>query len=168
MKRFFCALLFTTFVYTFYKNLFMYSTIQSLHSYWAYLVLLILILATVNALIKFFGKKEYEAKDFRISLFTLIVSHIQLLIGLILYFVSPRLSLFIELGMGEIMKDSVNRLYLVEHPLVNIIAVTLITIGYSKHKKKLTSTPKFKTIAVFYTIALVLFLSRIPWSTWLG
>ena len=89
-----------------------------------------------------------------------------LLIGLLLYFVSPRLSLFSELGMGEVMKDSVNRLYLIEHPLINILAIALITIGYSKHKKKLTSTPKFKTIAIFYTLALVLFLSRIPWNTW--
>lgn len=64
------------------------------------------------------------------------------------------------------MKDEVNRLYLVEHPLINIIAVVLITIGYSKHKKKLTSTPKFKIIALFYTIALILFLSRIPWDVW--
>jgi len=85
-----------------------------------------------------------------------------------LYFVSPRLQLFSESGMGDIMKDSVNRLYLVEHPIINIIAVALITIGYSKHKKKLTSSTKLKTIAIFYTIALVLFLSRIPWSTWLG
>lgn len=146
----------------------MYNTIQTLHSYWAYIVLLILILATLNALYKTFADKEYEAKDFRISLFTLIVSHIQLLIGLVLYFVSPRLSLFSESGMGEIMKDSVNRLYLVEHPLINIIAVALITIGYSKHKKKLTSPSKLKIIAIFYTIALVLFLSRIPWSTWMG
>jgi hypothetical protein len=144
----------------------MYNTIQTLHSYWAYLVLFILILATFNALIKFFGKKEFHAKDFRITLFTLIVSHIQLLLGLVLYFVSPRLSFFSELGMGEVMKDSVNRLYLIEHPLINIIAVALITIGYSKSKKKLTSTSKFKVIAIFYTIALVLFLSRIPWNTW--
>lgn len=146
----------------------MYETILSVHSYWAYIVLIILIIAAVNALIKTFGDKEYEAKDFRISLFTLIVSHIQLLIGLILYFVSPRLQLFSELGMGGVMKDSINRLYLVEHPLINIIAVALITIGYSKHKKKLTSNAKLKTIAIFYTIALVLFLSRIPWNTWIG
>lgn len=146
----------------------MYNTVQTLHSYWAYVVLLVLLLATLNALYKTFADKEYEAKDFRISLFTLIVSHIQLLIGLILYFVSPRLSLFSESGMGEIMKDSVNRLYLVEHPLINIIAVALITIGYSKHKKKLTSPSKLKIIAIFYTIALVLFLSRIPWSTWMS
>lgn len=146
----------------------MYETILTLHSYWAYLVLLILILATGNALFKSFSGKEYSAKDFRISLFALIVSHIQLLIGLLLYFVSPRLQLFSELGMGGVMKDAVNRLYLVEHPTINILAVALITIGYSKHKKKLTSKPKLKIIAIFYTIALLLFLSRIPWSTWLG
>lgn len=144
----------------------MYNTVKLLHSYWAYLVLLILIFATLNSLVKFFGKKEFHAKDFRLTLFTLIVSHIQLLIGIVLYFVSPRFSLFNEMGMGEIMKDSVNRLYLIEHPLINIIAVTLITIGYSKHKKKLTSISKFKTIAIFYSFALVLFLSRIPWNTW--
>jgi hypothetical protein len=144
----------------------MYSTVKVIHSYWAYLVLIILVIATVNALIKTFSGKEYEAKDFRISLFTLIVSHIQLLIGLVLYFVSPRFDLFSELGMGGVMKDAVNRLYLVEHPLINIIAVALITIGYSKHKKKLTSKSKLKLIAIFYTIALVLFLSRIPWAVW--
>lgn len=146
----------------------MYDIVKTLHSYWAYLVLLVLILATVNAIIKTVGDKEYEANDFRRSLFTLIVSHIQLLIGLVLYFVSPRLQMFSELGMGGVMKDAVNRLYLVEHPFVNILAVALITIGYSKHKKKLTSNAKLKTIAIFYSIALVLFLSRIPWSTWLG
>jgi hypothetical protein len=146
----------------------MYEIVKTLHSYWAYLVLIVLILATVNAIIKTFGDKEYEANDFRRSLFTLIVSHIQLLIGLVLYFVSPRLQIFSELGMGGVMKDAVNRLYLVEHPFINIVAVALITIGYSKHKKKLTSNAKLKTIAIFYSIALVLFLSRIPWSAWLG
>ncbi|MBC3758285.1 hypothetical protein H7U19_07710 [Hyunsoonleella sp. SJ7] len=144
----------------------MYETIQVLHSYWAYIVLIVLIIAVFNAIIKSVGGKEYEAKDFRISLFTLIVSHIQLLIGIILYFVAPWIKSFGELGMGGVMKDSLLRLYLVEHPLVNIIAVALITIGYSKHKKKLTSAPKLKTIASFYTIALLLFLSRIPWDAW--
>lgn len=144
----------------------MYDTVKILHSYWAYLVLLVLALATINALVKFFGKKEFHAKDFRISLFTLIVSHIQLLLGLLLYFVSPRLQLWSDSGMGGVMKDSISRLYLVEHPLINIIAVALITVGFSKHKKKLTSTPKFKVLAIFYTIALVLYLSRIPWDIW--
>jgi hypothetical protein len=140
--------------------------IKMLHSYWAYLVLLILLIAVLNALLGYFGKKEYNAKAFRISLFALIVSHIQLLLGLLLYFTSTRFEFWRELGMGGVMKDAVQRLYLVEHPLINIIAVALITIGYSKHKKKLTSAPKFKIITIFYGIALVLFLSRIPWNVW--
>lgn len=145
----------------------MYNMVKMLHSSWAYLVLLVLVIAVVNSIIKKVGKKEYGPRDFRIALFALIVSHIQLLLGFILYFVSPRFSLFSESGMGEIMKNSVDRLYLVEHPLVNIIAIVLITIGYSKHKKKLISDAKFKTLSVFYTLALILFLSRIPWNTWI-
>ncbi len=145
----------------------MYNTVLTIHSYWAYVVLIVLSIAVINAIYKSVSGKEYEAKDFRISLFTLIVSHIQLLIGFVLYFVSPRFDLWGELG-GEVMSNSLARLYLVEHPLVNIIAVALITIGYSKHKKKLTSQSKLKIIAIFYTIALALFLSRIPWSTWMA
>jgi hypothetical protein len=69
-------------------------------------------------------------------------------------------------GMGAVMKDSALRLNAVEHPMMMILMVVFITIGYSKHKKKLVSTPKFKMLAIFYTIALILMLSRIPWSQW--
>jgi hypothetical protein len=136
--------------------------IKTIHSYWAYLVLLVLLLAVIKSIVGFFGKKDYDAKAFRVSLFTLIVSHIQLLIGLLLYFTSE----WSDLGIGEVMKNASIRLYLVEHPTINILAVALITIGYSKHKKKLISGPKYKTIAIFYTIALILILSRIPWDVW--
>lgn|SRR5690606_6961112 len=145
----------------------MYTTIQFLHSYWAYLVLLIIVLATINALAGFFSKKEYSHKDFRISLFALIVTHIQFLIGLVLYFVSPLgLQNISNVGMGEVMKNSTFRLYAVEHPMVMLLTVIFITIGYSKHKKQLLSNGKFKTLAIFYTIALILMLSRIPWNQW--
>ena len=139
--------------------------IKMLHSYWAYLVVIMLIAAVINALIGYAGKKEYGAKDFRVSLFTLIVSHIQLLLGLILYFTSPMFNMWNSMG-SEVMKNAGVRLYLVEHPLINILAIVLITIGYSKHKKKLTSTPKFKMIFIFYALALVCLLSRIPWDVW--
>ena len=144
----------------------MYTTVQFIHSYWAYLVLIMLIITSGKALIGFFSKKEYGATDFRLALFTLIVSHIQLLIGIVLYFLAPYFQAFGEVGMGGVMKDATLRLYLVEHPLIMIIAIALITIGYSKHKKKLTSKPKFKLLSIFYTLALVLVLSRIPWSAW--
>ena len=145
----------------------MYETIKILHSYWAYLVLLILVLATFNALIKFFADKEFHAKDFRISLFALIVSHIQLLLGLILFFAAEYITQIKETGMSTIMKNDLLRSNIVEHPLTMIIALVLITMGYSKHKKKLTSKSKFKMLAIFYTLALILVLAKIPWNTWL-
>ena len=140
--------------------------IKTVHSYWAYLVLIVLIFAVIKALSGVITKKEYDPKTFRVALFALIVSHIQLLIGLVLYFTSRRFLLWSELGVGEVMKTAIHRLYLVEHPTINILAVALITIGYSKHKRKLLPASKHKTMAIFYTIALVLILSRIPWEVW--
>jgi hypothetical protein len=67
----------------------------------------------------------------------------------------------------KIMKNSELRQLLVEHPITNIIAIVLITIGWSKHKKQTDATAKFKTFAVFYGLGLLLILSRIPWSLWL-
>ncbi|MDG5490905.1 hypothetical protein [Psychroserpens sp. SPM9] len=145
----------------------MYDVVKMLHSYWAYLALLMIVIASLNALFKFFGNKEFQAVDFRISLFTLIVMHIQLLIGFVLYFTSP--FGFKNLNANGVSGlDSLSRLLAVDHPFVGILAVTLITIGYSKHKKKLTSKPKFKMLAIFYTLGLVLVLSRIPWSNWMS
>ncbi len=145
----------------------MYEAIQIVHSYWAYLVVLVVTLATINALIGFFTKREYAPKDFRISLFALIVSHIQLLIGIVIFFVSPLVVWFSGThSMGEIMKNATLRLYNVEHPMVMILTIVFITMGYSKHKKKLTSTPKFKILTIFYTIGWIFMLSRIPWANW--
>jgi len=139
-----------------------------IHSYWAYLAVLLLIIAFVNAIIGLTQNKEFKEKDLRISLFTLIVMHIQLLIGLGWYFMSPAYKALKTSGMGATMKDGATRLLAVEHPLMMIIAIAFITIGWSKHKKKSTDNGKFKTIAIFYGLALLFVLSRIPWTQWLN
>lgn len=145
----------------------MYSTIQTIHSYWAYLVLFIVLIATINAIAGSVSRKNFLPKDSKLSLYALIATHIQFLIGIILYFVSPfGLDNIKNSGMGTVMKDSLFRLYAVEHPLVMLLAVIFITIGYSSHKKKELATGKFKAITVFYLIALVLMLSRIPYAQW--
>ncbi|UGU17744.1 hypothetical protein LS482_07660 [Sinomicrobium kalidii] len=142
--------------------------IQTLHSYWAYLTLLMLIIAVVNAITGYFSSKPFiMGKDLRISLFALIFTHIQLLLGIILYFVSERFSLWSELGAGGVMKNDLARLLLVEHPFTNILAIILITIGWSKHKKVDSAKGKFGKIAFFYTLGLILLLSRIPWGQWM-
>ena len=131
------------------------------HSYWAYLVVLVLVAAVLNSLMGMVNKKSFESKDLRLSLFTLIFSHIQLLIGFIVYFAQGWPN-----NIGSMMGDSAGRLLALEHPLTMMIAIVLITIGWSKHKKKDTDTAKFKTIFTFYAIALFLVLLRIPWANW--
>ena len=139
----------------------MYDFIQKFHSGWAYTALLVLVVAVVNSFIGMSSKKEFTSKDRKIALFALIAIHMQLLVGIILYFVSP-------LGLASFgqMSDKALRLTSLEHPLINIIAIILITIGWSKHKKSLTSESKFKTFSIFYGLGLLLILSRIPWNMW--
>jgi hypothetical protein len=143
-----------------------YQWIQVLHSYMAYVALAVLFLAVSNAITGLMGKRIFNmGKDLRLSLFALILCHIQLLIGLILYFISPSgFSALQEFGMGGL--TSAGRLLAVEHPFVNILAIIFITVGWSRHKKFVEGDKKFKSIAIFYGIGLLLILSRIPWSQW--
>jgi NADH:ubiquinone oxidoreductase subunit 2 (subunit N) len=139
----------------------MYTFIQKFHSGWAYLALLLLVIVVVNSFAGISSKREFMPKDRKIALFGLIATHIQLVVGLILYFVSP-------LGKAALgnMEDAATRLTSLEHPLINLIAIVLITIGWSKHKRAATSEAKFKSIAIFYGLGLILILSRIPWKLW--
>ena len=139
----------------------MYEILQKAHSGWAYLVLIALFVAVFNAILGMSSRKEFTAKDRRISLLGLVASHIQLVFGLILYFISPLGSA----SFGQ-MSDSALRLTSLEHPLINVLAIVLITIGWSKHKKGEEDHAKFKAITIFYGLGLVLILSRIPWTLW--
>ncbi len=144
------------------------EVIKNLHSYLAYVVLAVLIFAVFNALTGWLGKRDFTMhKDLRISLFALILSHIQLLVGLIVFFVSSSgLKAIQTLGMGGLNAPA--RLLAVEHPFTNIIALALITIGWSRHKRFMESDKKFRTISIFYGLGLLLILSPIPWGQWLN
>jgi hypothetical protein len=141
--------------------------LKFIHSYFAYLVITLLVVSTIRFLVRYVLSKDYTPTDFRLALITFIVSHTQLLIGLFLYFISDKFSLWYELSFNEIINSPINRLYLIEHPIVNIIAIVFITRGYSLHKKRRVSNSKFKAIGFNYLLGLVLLLSRIPWHNWI-
>lgn len=145
----------------------MYKGVLDLHSYWAFAVLALLVLAILNAFAGLSAKRAFLPKDRQISMLALIFTHVQFVIGLILLFVSPYMETAKQLGMGGIMKNAEIRKMVIEHPVINLIAIILITIGWSTHKRTEDSTSKFKKIGIFYAIGLVLLLSRIPWSQWL-
>ena len=61
------------------------------------------------------------------------------------------------------MKEPSIRFFTVEHTLVMLIAIILLTIGSAKAKKASSDEKKFKTIVWMFTIALILVLASIPW-----
>lgn len=142
----------------------MYTGLLHAHSGLAYLLLAAMIFALVYTLIGFMGNKPFTEGNRKVAMIGLIATHIQVVIGLVLYFVSPYgLSNF----SGANMKDGAARLLMLEHPLTMIIAAVLVTVGYSQAKRLTDSNARYKKILIFFTLGFILILSRIPWSNWL-
>ena len=144
----------------------MYTGLQHTHSGLAYLALLALVLVIIWALVGALSGREFQEKDRKIALIAFILCHIQLLVGLILYFVSP-LGYSLLAGGGA-MADATARLTALEHPLINILAILLVSVGFIRAKKLESSISKFRSIYMMYAVGLILILSRIPWTSWLG
>ena len=144
----------------------MYTGLQHTHSGLAYLALLALVLVIIWALVGALSGREFQEKDRKIALIAFILSHVQLLVGLILYFVSPLG--YSLLSSGGAMADATARLTALEHPLINILAIVLVSLGFIRAKKLESSKAKFRSIYMMYAVGLLLILSRIPWASWLG
>jgi|SRR5574338_132652 hypothetical protein len=139
----------------------MYTGIKHFHSGLAYLLLAGLVIAIVYAIAS--RKNRFTPGSRKIALLGLISAHLQFLLGIVLYFLSP---LGASNLSGDAMKEKASRLYIVEHPLMMLIAVVLITIGYSRIKRLGSDSKKYNSIIVFYGIGLLLMLSVIPWKAW--
>ncbi|MBS1527021.1 MAG: cytochrome B [Bacteroidetes bacterium] len=136
-----------------------YLFFKYLHSGLRYIVLLLLLLAIVSAWANWIGKKPYSEGQRKLNLFTMISVHTQLVLGLVLYFLSP----FVQFN-AETMKQHDTRYWTVEHITGMLIAIVLITIGHSRSKKAATATAKHKNIATFYTIAALIIVAAIVTS----
>ena len=126
-------------------------------------MLALLLGAIVKSVMGMSSGNKFEGIDNKLSLFAMISVHVQLLLGLGLYFISPFVKAAMEAGMGEAMKDSVMRFWLVEHLFGMLIGITLITIGRIASKKATEDKAKFKKIAVYFTLGLLAILITIPW-----
>jgi len=126
----------------------MYQILKSAHSGWRYLVLILLVLAIVQALSGWLGKKPYTEGNRKINLFTLIFVHTQVLIGLVLYFLSP------------LVKAGINY-WKMEHISMMIFAAILVTIGNARSKKGDDATAKHRGVALYFTLALIVIIAAI-------
>jgi len=125
----------------------------ALHSLNRFVLLILLLVVIVKSLMGWLNKSPFEKADDKLSLFLFISAHTQLLLGLILYFVSP-----IVIFSGASMKDPVARYWLVEHSAGMVIAIVLISLGRILSKKLSDSTAKHKRMFIYNIVALLVIL----------
>lgn len=125
-----------------------YEILKNAHSGWRYVVILLLFAAFITALTAYIGKKEYTEGNRKLNVFALISSHIQLVLGLILYFMNDWYKADSTTAVGRYWK--------MEHISIMLIAVVLITIGNSKSKKAIGDKLKHRSIFVYFGFALLL------------
>ena len=141
----------------------MYSTILSLHHYISFLALILLLVAAVNGFLGTREEKIFNNTFRKINLFTLISVHTMFLLGVILLVISPVATAAFA-DMGAAMKDGATRKAIIEHPFTNVLAVILATIGNAKSKKAISHGSKFKASMIYFGLALILILSRLPYD----
>src|SRR5262245_59983041 len=117
----------------------MYSALLNAHSSIRYLVLLFLVIVIVKSFAGFAGKSAFGKADNILGLTLFSLTHTQLLLGLILYFISP----FVQFS-GAGMKDPSIRYWTAEHIVIMLAAVGLITAARSTSKKMTDGTAKHK------------------------
>ena len=115
--------------------------------------------AIFKSLMKWRSNAPFIESDRKLNLFAMVATHIQLTIGLVLYVMNLGTKVRFT---ADMMKDPVARFFTVERNATMLIAIVLITIGHGKSKRATGDGQKFKTIFIYYGIALLLVLAGIP------
>lgn len=136
----------------------MYSFLVHFHSGWRWILLILLLIALVNNFTKWRRAATNGPADQKWNLYAMSAAHLQAIVGLLLYFMSPNVQFH-----SSTMKDALLRFYTVEHILTMVIAIVLITVGYSKGKRAGNDMAKFRLAFWYFLVALIIMLAGIPW-----
>lgn len=153
----------TSFLFMYFcpKSIFMHEALLHTHSVLRWVALILILVAIFNAF-SGKGRNTYEKKDKMINLFSMITMHTQLLVGLGLYFISPKVQ-FVDKWMSSETEEGMYRFFNLEHLLMMIIAIVVITIGRKKAESQTEPSAKHRKIVLWYTIGLIIILAAIPW-----
>lgn len=135
-----------------------------LHNLLRWIIVILLLVSIVKAYTGWTSKKIFAASDKKVWLFTMIASHITLLLGL--YQVAMgRYGIFTtQLPEGtSFMKDKFYRFFWMEHPITMIGAIVFITLAHGMSKKAVADEVKYKKAFYFFLIAAILLLAGVPW-----
>jgi hypothetical protein len=141
----------------------MYNTLLIFHSFFRWLVLISLLYALYRAYRGWFTNQVFSKTDNMVRHTSATIAHIQLVLGITLYFISPIVDYFLHHFSTAVHLREI-RFFGMEHSLMMLIGIILITIGSAKAKRKSSDKEKFKTIALWYSIALFIMITSIPWS----
>ena len=141
----------------------MYQTLTFLHSITRWFVLLSLLCSILRAYNGYRNAKAVFSKtDDTIRHWTATISHIQLLIGVVLYMHSPIIKYF-WYNFDEAKSNFDNLFFALIHIVCMLLGISMITVGSAKAKKATVDKEKFKTILIWYSVALVIIVVAIPW-----
>jgi hypothetical protein len=138
----------------------MYQGLLVTHSYLRYIILLMLVIVIIVSLVGVMNKSPFTRRDDKLSLFLFICAHTQLLIGIMLYFVSYGGGHRVQFN-AQTMKEAALRYFAVEHALMMIIAIALITIARVSSKKTAVDQIKHKRMLIYNALALVLIIATV-------
>lgn len=140
--------------------------LKEIHSFVAAIFLLTAIIFVVFCILRIFGKARFSSTQFVLAKMAFIMSHIQLLLGLVMFVLYGYPQLLSD-NAKMVMSDSALRRVVIEHPFTNIIAIILISIGFISLKKMTDDHARHIKGAIYYGIALILILAMIPYNQWL-
>jgi|SRR6185312_494190 len=139
----------------------MYPEALALHSLVRWLVLISLLFGVYRGFKGWFGNYPFSPFDNGVRKWTAIIAQIQLVIGITLYSISPLVRYFLHHFRTALPEREV-RFFGMEHAVVMVAAIVVITIGSIKSRRKKTSREKYKTMAIWYSIGLLMILSSMP------
>lgn len=140
----------------------MYLILLALHSLVRWVVLTSLLYAIYRAYKGWRLNKSFSKLDNTVRHITATIAHIQFTIGVCLYFISPITAYFLHYFRDAVHQREI-RFFGMEHITMMLTAIIVITIGSAKTKRKSTDQEKFKTMATWFTIGLLIILTSIPW-----
>ena len=140
----------------------MFGTVLLLHSWLRWAVIVLGLLAVIRA---FSGMKGrgWQPADESLGRWFVIVLDVQFLLGLILYFVLSPITKAALSDFGGAMGNSAVRFWAVEHVFGMVVGLAFAHAGRAKARKIADSARKHKTLALFFTLALLAILISIPW-----
>ena len=130
------------------------------HSLLRYFVLILLIVVIVNSLLGMMNRKPFGNRDNKLSLFLFIFTHLQLLVGLVLYVLNFTQNRLVQFNAST-MKTPGLRYWSVEHIFGMLVAIVLITIARISAKKLADDTAKHKRLFIFNLVALAIIVITI-------